>query len=394
MSCASCHGTSSTRTVSRPAFATCASCHRDPHDGGATIAGKPVDCAACHRVDGFSPATFSVEQHRATAFPLAGRHATVPCASCHASQSTAARSPNVANAAVPRTRAVAGAVVPIRMASARCTDCHSDAHGGQLVNRAGGGACNSCHSVDGWRPASFGTAAHAALRLPLDGAHATIPCSACHAAKRLGLRPLGNDVAAGSAHVVIRPPETTCADCHADPHVWGARRAATPPCNACHTTRAFRPTTMDAARHASTGYPLEGAHRAAPCVACHRQVDRPRASSTLIAASTRVAPLHLDSVPATCAGCHTDPHGGRFNSVANGACDGCHTLDAFAPAARFDHARIARFPLDGAHQRVACTSCHRQPLGRAPGSPLIYGGLSRQCESCHVGSPARPRGPA
>ena len=389
VACASCHG-NSTGSVTRPAFSTCATCHRDPHDGEATIAGKSVDCATCHRVEGFAPATFTVDQHRGTAFPLLGRHATVPCASCHAARTT--RSPNAASTAA--ARGSTGATVPIRLASARCSDCHTDAHGGQLANRPSGGACNSCHSVNGWTPATFGTAAHATLRLPLDGAHATIPCSACHAAKRLGLRPLGNDLTAGSARVAIRPPETTCADCHADPHAWRSRGVAAPPCNACHTTRAFRPTTMDAARHASTGYPLEGAHRAAPCVACHRQADRPRAGSTLIAAGARVPPLHLDSVPSTCAGCHTDPHGGRFDSVANGACDGCHTLDAFAPAARFDHDRIARFPLEGAHQRVACTSCHRQPLGRAAGTPLVYGGLSRKCESCHVGSPARPGGPS
>ena len=393
VSCASCHG-SATRSIARPRFTTCASCHRDPHDGEATIAGKTVDCASCHRVDGFTPATFSVAQHRGTAFPLLGRHAAVPCASCHSARAATPRLPNAAGADVPARRTAASATVPIRMASARCTDCHGDAHGSQLVHRTDGGACTACHSVEGWKPVTFGTAAHATLRLALDGAHVTIPCSSCHAAKRPGLRPLGSELTAGSAHVAIRPPETSCADCHADPHVWSARHATTASCSTCHTTRAFRPTTMDAARHASTGYPLEGAHRAAPCVACHRQVDRPRAGSTLIAAPTRITPLRLDSVPATCNGCHTDPHRGRFTSVASGSCDGCHTIDAFKPAARFDHARIARFPLEGAHQRVRCTACHRQPLGTPPGSPLVYEGLSRKCESCHVGSPARPRGPA
>jgi hypothetical protein len=34
----------------KPAFATCGACHRDAHAGTATLAGKPSDCAACHRV--------------------------------------------------------------------------------------------------------------------------------------------------------------------------------------------------------------------------------------------------------------------------------------------------------------------------------------------------------
>ena len=36
------------------------------HRGEATLAGKLVDCAACHQVEGFSPATFTVAQHQAT----------------------------------------------------------------------------------------------------------------------------------------------------------------------------------------------------------------------------------------------------------------------------------------------------------------------------------------
>jgi hypothetical protein len=374
VACGSCHvGTGP--AAARPAFATCATCHRDPHAGEATIAGKAVDCAACHRVDGFATPTFTVEQHRATAFPLAGRHASVPCSGCHSAK--------------PGTRQV----IPIRVASRQCTDCHANAHGTQLAARADSGACNACHSVDGWRPATFGVAAHASTRLPLDGAHASVRCAACHATNRPGLRSLGT-VAAGSAHVVVRPPELTCAECHADPHEWRSPNVAAPPCTACHSTRAFRPTTMDAAAHARAGYPLEGAHRAVPCVSCHKESDRPRPTSTLVAATPRVSPLRLGSAPTTCAACHADPHGGRFDAAGRAGCETCHTLGSFKPASRFDHARIARFPLEGAHQRVACASCHRQPPGAKPGAPLVYAGLSAKCESCHVTDTRRPRGPA
>ena len=379
VACSGCHvgSASGASGATRPAFATCATCHRDPHRGEATIGGKAVDCAACHRVEGFETPTFTVAQHRSTAFPLLGRHAAARCASCHAPQgSRAART------------------IPIHLASGKCADCHDDAHGGQLTARPDGGACSACHSVDGWRPTSYGVEAHAALRFPLDGAHATLSCAACHSARRPGLRPLAMSQALGSAQVVLRPPEATCAECHADPHDWRASNTPAPPCTACHTTRSFRPTTMDAERHAPTGYALEGAHRAVACVACHRETERPRPASTLIAAPSPVARLRLGSVPTACASCHADPHGGRFNMLGSGACDACHTLAAFTPATRFDHARIARFPLEGAHQRIPCASCHRQTLGGKPGAPVVYTGLSSKCESCHVGAPGRPRGPA
>jgi hypothetical protein len=336
-----------------------------------------VDCAACHRVAGFETPTFSVEQHRATAFPLLGRHATVPCSSCHAAAGTRDA----------RT-------IPIRLGSGKCADCHDDAHGGQLASRPDLAACSACHSVDRWRPTSYGVVAHGQSRFPLDGAHAAVPCAACHAARRPGLHPLPAPAALGRAQIAFHPPEATCADCHADPHEWRATNVAAPPCTACHTTRSFRPTTMDAARHASTGYALEGAHRAVPCVACHREIDRPRATSTLVVATPPVARLQLGSAPTACARCHTDPHGGRFNAMGGGGCDACHSLAAFSPASRFDHARIARFPLDGAHQRVPCASCHRQTLGAKPGTPTVYTGLSPKCESCHTGPARQPRGPA
>jgi hypothetical protein len=64
---------------------------------------------------------------------------------------------------------------------------------------------------------------------------------------------------------------------------------------------------------------------------------------------------------------------------------------AFAPASLFDHARDARFRLEGAHARAPCAACHRQPSGTTTGAPLSFGGLSTACESCHIASTGRPR---
>lgn len=391
--CTSCH-VGFPSTGMRPAFATCGSCHRDVHDGQATVAGKTVDCAACHRVEGFTPATYTVEQHRATGFPLLGRHARVACTSCHTARASASRSEPTArpDAKSRAPYASTAKVIEMRPRFQACADCHNDAHGGQLASRPDRGACNACHSVDGWKPSTFGLTAHAASRLPLDGTHAAVPCGACHGPERPGLRPLPTTVASGTARVVVRPPEIECAQCHTDPHVWQKKWAAVPTCTACHSTRVFRPTSMNAADHASTGYALEGSHRAVSCVGCHEAVSRPRSRSTLIAATPRLAPLSLGASASTCVGCHSDPHGGQFQKLGGGACDRCHTMTAFAPASRFDHTRDARFPLSGAHARASCVACHRQPTGAKPGAPLTYAGLSARCESCHTGAPARPRG--
>jgi hypothetical protein len=96
-----------------------------------------------------------------------------------------------------------------------------------------------------------------------------------------------------------------------------------------------------------------------------------------------VARLDLGGAPTTCAGCHADPHGGQFVKLDGGSCDRCHTMNAFKPAGRFDHARDAGFALEGAHARVACAACHRQTIAGRPGAPLEYSKVSPSCESCH-----------
>ena len=61
--CAACHKDFSTPALKKPAFTTCTSCHKDAHSGTATLAGKSVDCASCHTVNGFVPSTYTVASH-------------------------------------------------------------------------------------------------------------------------------------------------------------------------------------------------------------------------------------------------------------------------------------------------------------------------------------------
>ena len=87
-----------------------------------------------------------------------------------------------------------------------------------------------------------------------------------------------------------------------------------------------------------------------------------------------VAALLLAS-PATANGQVTtataNPHGGFFAK-----CSQCHSPDAWKPVKigpEFHHAPD-RFPLDGAHARAACTSCHTR---------LDFTRVSTSCVGCH-----------
>lgn len=377
VACEKCHEFSGARVTSRP-FANCTDCHADAHAGTATLAGRVVGCESCHIVDDWQPATYTVAQHRLTKYPLEGRHQQVKCADCHVKDP----------AGVPAAR-LGSARVLLRPAFAQCRDCHGDDHGGQLAKRADGGACTSCHRVQGWSPSTFTVAQHAATRLSLEARHAEIACSACHGPDRKDLAPLPGTRVLGKAGVALTVTELECAACHADPHkgrfAAGGPRAQDQGCRACHNVRSFRPSTATIATHATFSFALDGAHRATACVECHDELKRtgPPGRSSLIRAAGGIVDLRFEAKH-DCVGCHDTPHGTQFNARRDrGRCDACHGTDVFTPATKFDHTRDATFSTRGAHENVACTQCHpRDPKGRTP-KALIYRPVSGKCESCH-----------
>jgi hypothetical protein len=79
-----------------------------------------------------------------------------------------------------------------------------------------------------------------------------------------------------------------------------------------------------------------------------------------------------------CAGCHADVHGGQFG--ADPDCASCHGPRPGWPS-HLDHDHT-RFPLDGAHAAVPCTSCHL--VETIAGGPRVrYRPLPTACEGCH-----------
>ncbi len=376
--CRDCHRDFATPATRKPAFQTCTACHADAHNKMATFAGQVVDCDKCHTVAGFSPSSYTVEQHRTSKYALEGKHLTVRCAACHKKDATATAATKWGSARVV-----------IRPAFAKCMDCHTDDHGGQLARRAGQGECADCHRLVGWKPSSFDRIAHGKLKLSLEGRHAEVECRACHGADRTGLRPLPG-TALGKAKFLFSLTELACGACHIDPHkgrfAAGGARAKDKDCLACHDARAFRPSTAGVAAHAGFGYPLEGAHRATACTSCHEEMKPPPPGrrSSLIAAGSVFATLPFDATKKECAACHKTTHGAQFDARADkGRCDACHGAEAFEPASRFNHDRDAAFPLRGGHERVPCNQCHPRDLKSAYPTSLVYRPVPVKCESCH-----------
>lgn len=234
-------------------FAACSDCHRDVHQGR-----LGADCARCHTPAGWQTIARGAFDHDRTAYPLRGKHRQVECNKCHRGGDTGKR-----------------------LAFARCRDCHAEAHRGELDARADRGACESCHTVDGFTPATFGLAEHEKTRFALREAHRAVACVACHR------KP-------GITGFAFRFPDQTCNACHRDTHAgqFADKKRATD-CTRCHTAATWRVTAFD---HAKTRLPLEGVHARTACASCHKPET--------IAGQRAVRYKPLD--PA-CRACHAEP---------------------------------------------------------------------------------------
>ena len=351
------HNTLATTWLGLPV--TCDGCHRTDAPHGRQFGTRT--CEACH--DDISWKEAPRFDHDRARFRLTGMHQTLDCSACHKDASTDRRHPRIKYAGIP---------------SGTCTACHTDPHKGAMT-----GTCTACHSTSGWHDmarALDGKFDHGRTHFPLTPAHARAACADCHDARpaaREAARAKGIRItwASGSEGASFgRPVYASCVGCHVDPH---AGVFATSPggaaCINCHGPEAWTPTTYDLARHNSASrFPLVGAHQAVPCYACHAGPG---------ADSTRTVVFRIANT--TCLACHakTDPHQGQF---AGRACESCHLPTTFALAS-FDHSKT-RYPLDGAHRRVPCTSCHRTETAPDGRTFRRFTPLGTTCRDCHGGT--------
>ncbi len=343
------------------AFNRCLDCHADPHHGQFVARRDGGDCASCHTVDGFKPSTFGVREHAATSYPLEGKHLDVPCAKCHI--------PAVATAVVGvSTVTVVNTVYKIPRTA--CVDCHADVHRGQFAGPPDNNQCETCHTVHGFVPSSFTLARHNTTRFPLTGGHVATPCGECHEARK----PPGSNLP-----VPYHFANLSCHECHEDPHhnEFAARMQQPGPqgkplgCEACHSTASWtEPLEFD---HATTAFPLLGAHRAVACMSCHKPPNLEVTMKNVV----------FNAAPKACHGCHEDPHAGQFAKAGvNLECSSCHGVERWKPS-QFDHDKRTDFALKGAHANVPCAGCHKNVRTVNSKPVLFYKPTPKACDACH-----------
>lgn len=317
LACLSCHTGNNYQLV----YTDCYQCHQAQYQGvtnpNHVAGGFSHDCTQCHNANSWGDATFN---HNSTNFPLTGAHTTTPCQSCHVGGN-------------------------YQLTYTDCYQCHqADYQRVTDPNHVAGGFshdCTQCHNTSSWDNPTFN---HNSTNFPLTGAHTTTPCQSCHVGGNYQLR------------------YSDCYQCHqaqfqgvTDPnHVAGNFSHN---CTPCHSTTLWSPATFS---HNSTNFPLTGAHASATCQSCH------------IGGNYQLT--YTD-----CYQCHqtqftqpTNPNHVAGNFGHN--CTPCHTTNAWTPST-FSH-NSTNFPLTGAHQAVACNSCHINN---------VYQGLPSACYDCHSG---------
>ncbi|MCC6815833.1 MAG: cytochrome c family protein [Saprospiraceae bacterium] len=328
--CASCHKderiqNSEIRKLERTYLglsSQCNSCHEDVHQG--TLSNN---CNNCHDFEHFKPA--SAFQHNKTKFPLIGSHTSIQCNECHQVE--------VKNGKT--LQKFSG----IKFNS--CVACHKDVHHSKYGNN-----CNACHQETSFNKLkskiSFN---HNLTGYALEGKHKVLDCRSCHDSRNNPSKQL---------HEFSNIPTINCIDCHKDPHdgKFGTN------CKDCHNQESFRVAKyLDNFNHSLTNFPLTGKHLTIDCRKCHTK-------------------NMTDPIPHNeCMSCHQDFHQGQFSiQKEKKDCHLCHTTESFKLTLfSLEQHQVSNFPLEGAHQAVACNECHWKE------NKWLFKPISTQCTQCH-----------
>jgi len=349
-------------------FQQCVDCHKkDPHQGRFGQA-----CQSCHTPADWKAIHGSGKEkvfHEKTRYPLRGAHVQVKCEACHlltAGQKQVYRG----------------------LAFGKCTDCHFDAHLGQLgvaaapanLVAAGAKTCDRCHAVEGWVPVRYELEDHQQTPYKLEGAHKVVACAGCHpkdprleakvpAPVRARLEALGRVVKPSLALLDLPRAAKDCRSCHRDPHGGQFQaRQEKEGCTGCHVVETFKKARFD--HQKDSRFKLDGKHAKAACASCHKPGD---------AGLIRYKPL-----PVACAGCHADVHAGQLAVKGATDCARCHdAANPWKEKLRFDHQKDSRYKLDGKHKPLACDKCHPVVQVAKGVEARRYRPLPLECQGCH-----------
>ncbi|PLX10061.1 MAG: hypothetical protein C0598_11240 [Marinilabiliales bacterium] len=325
--CYSCHESASNLRF-EPLGIECVDCHMADYQATTSPnhieAAYSTNCSDCHQMNAFA---WTGANFTHAFFPLTEGHAIGDCAECHKDPSDYS---NI---------------------SSDCISCHQDDYNNaQIINHIEldfSTVCTDCHTTSpGWSPAEFKI--HDAQYFPIySGEHGGEwnSCTDCHQSP-------------GNYEIF------TCTSCHEhnkgemdDEHddVSGYIYESTA-CLECHPTG----SEEGSFNHATSNFPLTGAHVDTDCVDCHTS--------------------GYSGTPNLCSECHMT----AFNETTNpnhveigleNSCEECHTTEpGWIPAEFQIHDDY--YPLTGAHTEntVDCASCHNNDYTSTP----------NQCVGCHL----------
>jgi len=310
-------------------FSDCNSCHEDPHKDK-----LPGNCMNCHSEISFTNFnSLTSFNHSLTSFDLKGKHGSTDCFACH-------KDPKDPLLVFQDNK---------NINENNCVKCHSDQHEGKY-----GLDCAQCHSENSFislKKMNFFN--HDLTDFHLSGKHLQVDCKECHKGRY-------------SKAIEF----TSCNNCHEDYHRGEFKRDdISPDCNACHSLEeGFEYSLFTLDDHQTTSFPLQGAHTATPCFACHVSEEEDRWTFV--------------DLGSECNECHEDMHLGSLDETYfkgnSYKCTVCHTNEAWS-SLNFDH-DLTNWRLEGKHTSVDCKDCH---FPDDKSEKLIFEELDGNCASCH-----------
>lgn len=213
----------------------CTDCHSDYHKKQFAVNGVSPDCNQCHNENGFTPSTYTIEQHNQTKFKLDGAHEATSCLACHHKSKEWS----------------------FRKIGFRCVDCHPNVHKDKIEDKyMANDDCTVCHNTASWHDVTFD---HDQTGFKLQGAHSREKCRACHYPKD----------STGHQNQIFKGLSTECSACHEDHHVQQFAVNGKTDCTRCHNEENWHQSIFD---HNTSRFKIDGQHVGVKCEECHKQI--------------------------------------------------------------------------------------------------------------------------